>query len=198
VVYRHGGSIDFFEATELSEQSLLAGLTEEELTDLASLAAIRTLSAEPEDHQGPAIPRPSLFFLRSGVVHVTLPDGIRLATLTAGMPVRAKWRCWNRAARRTCSPIWRRPRLRGSAARFRTLPPAAPPRRRTDHAQPRPTARRPPDRRQCQGESADVELAGVWRRAVNFQSDIEHHPRYCLEVWEIRQIQQFQPLCRRY
>ena len=33
----------------------------------------------------PAIPPTSLFFLRSGVVHVTLPDGIRLATLTAGM-----------------------------------------------------------------------------------------------------------------
>ena len=30
-------------------------------------------------------PATSLFFLRSGVVHVTLPDGIRLATLTAGM-----------------------------------------------------------------------------------------------------------------
>ena len=27
----------------------------------------------------------SLFFLKSGVVHVTLPNGIRLATLTAGM-----------------------------------------------------------------------------------------------------------------
>ena len=26
-----------------------------------------------------------MFFLRSGAVHVTLPDGIRLATLTAGM-----------------------------------------------------------------------------------------------------------------
>ncbi len=30
-------------------------------------------------------PATSLFFLRSGVVHVTLADGIRLATLTAGM-----------------------------------------------------------------------------------------------------------------
>jgi glutaminase len=28
----------------------------------------------------------SLYFLRSGAVHVTLPDGVRLATLTAGMP----------------------------------------------------------------------------------------------------------------
>src|SRR6202012_1780240 len=30
-------------------------------------------------------PATSLYFLRSGVVHVTLPDGVRLATLTAGM-----------------------------------------------------------------------------------------------------------------
>ena len=45
VVYRYGGAIDFFEATELSEQALLAGLTDEELTDLASLASIRTYQA---------------------------------------------------------------------------------------------------------------------------------------------------------
>ncbi len=31
------------------------------------------------------MPPISLFFLQSGVVHVTLPDGVRLATLTAGM-----------------------------------------------------------------------------------------------------------------
>ena len=42
VVYRYGGAIDFHETTELSEQPLLAGLTAEELTDLASLATIRT------------------------------------------------------------------------------------------------------------------------------------------------------------
>ena len=51
VVYRYGGAIDFFEATELSEQSLLAGLTDEELTDLASLASIRTYQAERKDHR---------------------------------------------------------------------------------------------------------------------------------------------------
>src|SRR2546429_5150405 len=45
VVYRYGGAIDFFEATELSEQALLAGLTDEELTDLASLASIPTHQA---------------------------------------------------------------------------------------------------------------------------------------------------------
>src|SRR6195256_3203939 len=85
VVYRHGGSIDFFEATELSEQALLAGLTDEELTDLASLASIRTYQAS-EKIVASGDSADSLFFLRSGVVHVTLPDGIRLATLTAGMP----------------------------------------------------------------------------------------------------------------
>jgi glutaminase len=32
-----------------------------------------------------AEPATSLYFLKSGVVHVTLPNGIRLATITAGM-----------------------------------------------------------------------------------------------------------------
>jgi len=84
VVYRHGGAIDFHETTELSEQPLLAGLTTEELTDLASLATVRRYGTGDKIVAAgdPAI---SLFFLRSGVVHVTLPDGIRLATLTAGM-----------------------------------------------------------------------------------------------------------------
>jgi glutaminase len=84
IVYRYGGSIDFFETTELSEQPLLAGLSTEELTDLASLAATHTYrSGEKIISAGD--PAASLFFLQSGVVHVTLPDGIRLATLTAGM-----------------------------------------------------------------------------------------------------------------
>src|SRR5438309_2126010 len=85
VVYRYGGAIDFFEATELSEQSLLVGLTDEELIDLASLASIRTYQAS-EKIIASGNPATSLFFLRSGVVHVTLPDGIRLTTLTAVMP----------------------------------------------------------------------------------------------------------------
>src|SRR5215212_2356397 len=83
--YLLDGAIDFFEATELSEQSLLAGLTDEELTDLASLASIQTYQAS-EKIIAAGDPATSVFFLRSGVVHVTLPDGIRLATLTAGMP----------------------------------------------------------------------------------------------------------------
>src|SRR5260221_4420144 len=87
VVFRHGGSIDFFETTELSEQPLLDGLTDEELADLASLGVIRTYQPG-EKIIATGDPATALFFLRSGVVHVTLPDGIRLVTLTARMAFR--------------------------------------------------------------------------------------------------------------
>src|SRR6478672_953403 len=42
IVYRYGGSIDFLETTELSEQPLLAGLSEREIADIASLCTVRT------------------------------------------------------------------------------------------------------------------------------------------------------------
>src|SRR5437660_167463 len=81
VVYRHGGSIDFHDATELSEQPLLAGLGGEDLSALAALGTIRNYRAG-EKIVAAGDPATSLFFLRSGGVHITLPDGIRLATLT--------------------------------------------------------------------------------------------------------------------
>jgi len=84
VVYRHGGAIDFHEITELSEQPLLAGLTSEELAGLAALGTIRSYRPG-EKIVAAGEPAVSLFFLKSGVVHVTLPDGVRLATLTAAM-----------------------------------------------------------------------------------------------------------------
>jgi glutaminase len=84
VVYRYGGAIDFLETTELSEQPLLAGLTAEELTDLASIGKIRNFKSG-EKIISAGDDATSVFFLRSGAVHVTLPDGVRLATLTAGM-----------------------------------------------------------------------------------------------------------------
>jgi glutaminase len=84
VVYRHGGAIDSIEMTELSEQPLLAGLTTEELAALAAIGTIRTYRAG-ERIIATAEPATSLFFLRSGVVHVKLPDGTRLATVAAGM-----------------------------------------------------------------------------------------------------------------
>jgi glutaminase len=84
IVYRHGGAIDFLETTELSEQLLLAGLSEAELAELASISTVKTYRAG-EKIIAAGDPANSLSFLRSGAVHVTLPDGIRLATLTAGM-----------------------------------------------------------------------------------------------------------------
>jgi glutaminase len=63
---------------------LLAGLSGEELAALASIGTIRNYRPG-EKIVTAGDPATTLFFLRSGVVHVTLPDGIRLATLTAGM-----------------------------------------------------------------------------------------------------------------
>jgi glutaminase len=84
VVYRHHGAIDALEMTELFEQPLLAGLTAKELAELATLGTIRIY--QPGERIVSATEAPdALFFLRSGVVHVRLPGGIRLATLTAGM-----------------------------------------------------------------------------------------------------------------
>jgi glutaminase len=83
IVYRYGGAIDFLETTELGEQPLLAGLTEAEIAELAAHATINTYQ-QSERIIAAGDAATSLFFLRSGVVHVTLPDGVRLATLTAG------------------------------------------------------------------------------------------------------------------
>ena len=84
LVYRHGGAIDFHETTELSEQPLLAGLSPAELADLAAIGTVRQYKAG-EKIVSAGDPATSVFFLRGGAVHVTLPDGVRLATLTAGM-----------------------------------------------------------------------------------------------------------------
>jgi glutaminase len=84
IVYRHGGAIEAVEMTELSEQPLLAGLSADELARLASLGTTRTYQAG-EKIIATVEPATSLYFLKSGVVHVTLPSGIRLATITAGM-----------------------------------------------------------------------------------------------------------------
>jgi glutaminase len=84
LVYRYGGAIDLHETIELSEQPLLAGLSPEELTDLASIGTTRRYGPG-EKIVSAGDPATSLFFLQSGAVHVTLADGVRLATLTAGM-----------------------------------------------------------------------------------------------------------------
>ena len=84
IVYRHGGAIDSADVTELSEQALLAGLAADELEQLAALGTIRSYRPGERVIAASEAAR-SVFFLRSGVVHVKLPNGVRLATITAGM-----------------------------------------------------------------------------------------------------------------
>jgi glutaminase len=84
IIYRNGGDIYAVEMTELAEQALLAGLTPQELDLLSSHGRSKTYSpGETIINAGDAAS--SLFFLKSGVVHVKLPGGFRLATITAGM-----------------------------------------------------------------------------------------------------------------
>jgi glutaminase len=84
IIYRHGGDIERRETAELSEQTLLAGLTPGEIADLAALGTVKHYEAGAKIIAA-SQPAASLYFLRSGVVHVRLPSGIRIATLTAGM-----------------------------------------------------------------------------------------------------------------
>jgi len=59
-------------------------LTKKELDRLASVGTIRTYQPG-EKIVAAGEPATSFFFLRSGVVHVKLTSGIRLATIPAGM-----------------------------------------------------------------------------------------------------------------
>jgi glutaminase len=84
IIYRHGGDIHANETTELFEQALLAGLSANELHLLVSFGNIRTYTPGQKIISA-GDPASSIFFLKSGVVHVRLPGGARLATITAGM-----------------------------------------------------------------------------------------------------------------
>jgi glutaminase len=84
IVYRHGGNIYAIEITELTEQALLAGLDQSELDRLTALGTVRTYRPG-EKILTEGDPASSLFFLKSGVVHVKLPNGGRVATISAGM-----------------------------------------------------------------------------------------------------------------
>jgi glutaminase len=84
VIYRYGGFVRLTEPTHLSEQVLLAGLTPEEIAELANLCAPRSYSAGQRiivAHDQAA----SLFFLESGMVSVKLQSGVRIASLVPGM-----------------------------------------------------------------------------------------------------------------
>ena len=84
IIYRYGGYEHLNDPTTLREQALLAGLADREIDALAALM-------KPQSYQaGQCIVEAgelasSLFFLQSCMVSVKLPDGVRLATLAAGM-----------------------------------------------------------------------------------------------------------------
>jgi glutaminase len=84
IIYRYGGFTPLKETAHLSDQSLLAGLTDQEIAALAELSAVRNYEiGQRIIHAGE--PANSLFFLQSGMVSVKLPSGVRLASLGQGM-----------------------------------------------------------------------------------------------------------------
>ena len=84
VILRYGGQPVTRDSSHLKEQALLAGLTDEELSGLASLGAVRAFRAGQRIVAADE-PAESLFFLQRGMVSVKLPSGVRLATLDQGM-----------------------------------------------------------------------------------------------------------------
>jgi glutaminase len=84
VIYRYGGFTSLKETTHLSDQSILAGLTDQEIAALAKLSTVRTYEIGQRIIRA-GEPANSLFFLQGGMVSVKLPSGARLASLGPGM-----------------------------------------------------------------------------------------------------------------
>jgi len=84
ILHRHGGASDAFEMTDLSEQAAADGTNGSGTRSARFTGHHEDLSAGREDHHCRRAAT-SVFFLKSGAVHVRLPSGIRLATVTAGM-----------------------------------------------------------------------------------------------------------------
>jgi glutaminase len=84
IIYRYGGYGQLHDPTTLPEQQLLGGLTTGEIEALEALMTSRTYQAGQRIIGAEELAS-SLFFLQSGMVSVKLPNGVRLATLVAGM-----------------------------------------------------------------------------------------------------------------
>jgi glutaminase len=84
IIYLYGGYGRLHDPTTLPEQQLLEGLTDSEIETLAARMKQRTYQTG-QRIVGADEPALSLFFLQSGMVSVKLPNGVRLATLVAGM-----------------------------------------------------------------------------------------------------------------
>jgi glutaminase len=84
IIYRYGGYGRLHDPTTLPEQQLLEGLTGGQIEALATRMKPRTYQSG-QRIIGAEEPASSLFFLQSGMVSVKLANGVRLATLVAGM-----------------------------------------------------------------------------------------------------------------
>jgi glutaminase len=84
VIFRYGGYTAAKDTSHLKEQALLAGLSDDEIAELAALGTARGYKAGQRIVAADA-PAASLFFLQSGMVSVKLPSGVRLASLDRGM-----------------------------------------------------------------------------------------------------------------
>jgi glutaminase len=84
IIFRFGGYLSGKESSHLKEQALLAGLTDEEVDNLASLGVPRSYRAGQRIVAADE-PASSLYFLLTGMVSVKLPSGVRLASLDQGM-----------------------------------------------------------------------------------------------------------------
>jgi hypothetical protein len=83
VIFRYGGFSNLVEVT-LGEQELLAGLSHDEIAELAKNCETR-IYRPGERIIARDDPSDSVFFLEQGMVSVKLADGVRLATLVPGM-----------------------------------------------------------------------------------------------------------------
>ena len=84
IIFRHGGFISTANGSNLKEQALLNGLTDEQLAELSNLGTLRTYKTG-QRIVAAGERAASLFFLQSGMVSVKLPSGVRLASLEQGM-----------------------------------------------------------------------------------------------------------------
>ena len=84
IIYRYGGYGRLHDPTTLPEQQLLEGLTAGQIEALATRMKPRTYQSG-QRIIGAEESASSLFFLQSGMVSVKLANGVRLATLVAGM-----------------------------------------------------------------------------------------------------------------
>ena len=84
IIYLYGGYGRLHDPTTLPEQQLLEGLTDVEIEALAARMTPRSYQTGQRILTADE-PASSVFFLQSGMISVKLPNGVRLATLVAGM-----------------------------------------------------------------------------------------------------------------